>query len=126
VVAFSLVIDLLIKYARTTPRDLRVNSRLWQIGNVARHESFCGSLRAFGSVKRLNLKFSLLFRHRDGHWEGPRLVDIMPASLEELSIEDPKPLLQKPTVLVELFAHFPELKKERLPTFQNQSVHVAQ
>jgi len=29
-------------------------------------------------------------------------------------------------VLVELFADFPELKKERLPTFQNQSVHVAQ
>lgn len=79
------------------------------------HESLVGSLRAFKLLEKLEIKLSLLMRHRHGEWEGPRLVDVMPALLEKQFIADHKVPEQSAKVIVGLFVGLSELKKERLP-----------
>ncbi len=47
-----------------------------------------GSLRAFERLENIDISFALFVQWQHDQWEPARLVDIMPDSLEELTITD--------------------------------------
>lgn len=107
------MIELLMKYARTTLTDLQLHFRLWRIGNVKDLRLICESLRTFEHLRLLDVYLSLLSSHRDVRREGMKLVSNMQSSLERLGTEQPDDRDQNVNLIAELFALLTELEERQ-------------